>query len=243
MKSQLVVILSILFLAANVFADEKLELKDNRDKISYSIGINIGTNMKNQSIDVNPEALVRGLRDALSGDKALMTEEEINEALTGLQKEMASRQAQRLKEVAEKNKKEGDAFFEENKKKEGIITLPSGLQYKVLKEGNGELPAITDTVTVNYRGTLIDGTEFDSSYKRGQPAVFRVNGVIPGLSEALQLMKVGSKWQIFIPPALAYGEQGSGRLIEPNETLIFEIELISFEKEKKFHTDPMPMHP
>jgi FKBP-type peptidyl-prolyl cis-trans isomerase FklB len=243
MKSRLLVILCVLFLGGSVFADEKFELKDNRDKVSYSIGMNIGSNMKRQSVDVNPDALVQGIRDALSGNKALMTEEEINETLAGFQKEMAAKQAQRLKEIAEKNKKEGDAFLEENKKKEGIMTLPSGLQYKVLTEGTGEAPALTDTVKINYRGTLIDGTEFDSSYKRGQPAVFRVNGVIPGLSEALQLMKVGSKWQIFIPPDLAYGESGAGRTIEPNETLIFEIELISFEKGMKFHTDPMPMHP
>ncbi len=243
MRYKFLTIFLLLILAVPVFGEEKLNLKDERDKTSYSIGFNIGTNIKSQSIDVSIDALLQGIRDALSGNKALMSPGEINETLSDFQKEMMAKQVQRIKQLAEKNKKESDAFLEDNKKKEGIITLPSGLQYKVLKEGQGGTPQLTDTVTVHYRGTFVDGSEFDSSYKRGEPAVFRVNGVIPGLSEALQLMKAGSKWQIFIPPDLAYGERGAGQSIEPNKTLIFEVELLSFEKGMKFHTDPMPMHP
>ncbi len=243
MKHQFFTIFLLLVLVVPVFGQDKLELKDNKDKVSYSIGVNIGTNIKSQSIDVNIDALLQGMKDALSGNETLMSADEINETLSDFQKEMMVKQAERMRDLAEKNKKESDTFLEENKKKDGVITLPSGLQYKVLKQGEGVTPQLTDTVTVHYRGTFIDGTEFDSSYKRGEPAVFRVNGVIPGLSEALQLMNKGSKWQIFIPPDLAYGERGAGRSIEPNKTLIFEIELLSFEKVMKFHTDPMPMHP
>jgi FKBP-type peptidyl-prolyl cis-trans isomerase FklB len=159
-----------------------------------------------------------------------MTEQEVNETLTAFQKEMAAQQAERNKILVEKNKKEGEIFLAENKKKEGVVTLPSGLQYKVIKEGTGETPKLTDTVTVNYSGTLIEGTEFDSSYRRGQPATFPVKGVIAGWTEALQLMKVGSKWQLFIPSNLAYGERGAGRDIGPNTTLIFDVELLSIKE-------------
>ncbi len=232
----------VLVVQGVVFAeDKKFELKNDKDRLSYSIGVDIGESMKKQSIDINPEALVKGINDAIAGKETLMSEQDMKNTLFSLQKELMAKQMERQKEIAEKNKKEGDAFLEENKKKEGIITLASGLQYKVITEGEGDSPSLADTVTVNYSGKFIDGTEFDSSYKRGQPAVFRVNSVIPGLSEALQLMKPGAKWQVFIPGNLGYGERGAGQTIEPNETLIFEIELISFEKEMKFHTDPM-MH-
>jgi FKBP-type peptidyl-prolyl cis-trans isomerase FklB len=239
MKLQLIVALCIALFVSQVSAEEKLTLKDQKDKVSYSMGINIGNNLKKQSIDVNPDALANGIKDALSGGKALMTEQEINETMTAFQKEMMAKQTERLKKLGEKNEKEGEAFLGENKKKEGVITLPSGLQYKVIKEGTGEIPTLIDTVTIHYRGTLIDGTEFDSSLRRGQPATFRVNGVIPGLSEALQLMKTGSKWQLFIPSKLAYGEREVGRDMGPNTTLIFEVELLSFTKGEKFHTDQM----
>ena len=156
-----------------------------------------------------------------------MTEQEMKETLAGLQKELMEKQAERAKLLAEKNKKEGEAFLAANKTKEGVKTLPDGLQYKVIKEGTGKTPKADDTVVTNYRGTLIDGTEFDSSYKRGQPATFPVKGVIPGWTEALQLMKEGSKWELFIPSNLAYGERGAGNAIGPNATLVFEIELIS----------------
>jgi FKBP-type peptidyl-prolyl cis-trans isomerase FklB len=231
MKLRLMAVLGIVLLACQVNAGENLVLKDQKDKVSYSIGMNIGNNLKKQSIDVNPDVLAQGIKDALSGSKALMTEQEVNETIMAFQKEMSAKQIERLKELGEKNKKEGEAFLAENKKKEGIITLPSGLQYKVINEGTGETPELTDVVTVNYRGTLIDGTEFDSSYRRGQPATFPVNAVIAGWAEALQLMKVGSKWLLFIPSDLAYGERGAGRDIGPNATLIFDVELLSIKKE------------
>ena len=233
MKLQLIAVLGFVLLVSQVSAEEKPVLKDQKDKVSYSIGMNIGNNLKKQAIDVNPDALVYGIKDALSGGKALITEQEVNDTLMAFQKEMASKQSERLKELGEKNKKEGEAFLAENKKKEGVITLPSGLQYKVIKEGTGETPKLTDTVTTNYRGTLIDGTEFDSSYRREQPATFPVKGVIPGWTEALQLMKVGSKWQLFTPSNLAYGERGAGRDIGPNTTLIFEVELLSIKEGAK----------
>ena len=230
MKLQLVAVLGFVLLVSQVSAEEKPVLKDQKDKVSYSIGMDIGNNLKKQAIDVNPDALVYGIKDALSGGKALITEQEVKDTLMAFQKEMASKQSERLKELGEKNKKEGEAFLAENKKKEGVITLPSGLQYKVIKEGTGETPKLTDTVTTNYRGTLIDGTEFDSSYRREQPATFPVKGVIAGWTEALQLMKVGSKWQLFTPSNLAYGERGAGRDIGPNAALIFDVELLSIKE-------------
>jgi FKBP-type peptidyl-prolyl cis-trans isomerase FklB len=232
MKLRWIAVLGIIMLlASHVYAGEDLVLKDQKDKISYSIGTNIGKNLKRESVDINPDALVQGIKDALSGGKTLMTEQEVNETMMNFQKEIVAKQMARQKELGEKNKKEGEAFLAENKKKEGVTTLPSGLQYKIMKEGDGQIPKSTDTVTVHYRGTLIDGTEFDSSYTRGQPATFPVKGVIAGFSEALQLMKVGSKWQLFIPSNLAYGERGAGDDIGPNASLIFDIELISIKEE------------
>lgn len=221
----------IVFFAIQVGAQEN-PLKSQKDKVSYSIGIEIGKNLKNQSTDLNPELLARGLQDAFSDKKALLTDEEMKEALISFQKEMMAKQQEAAKKLGEKNKAEGEAFLAENKKKEGITTLPSGLQYKVIKAGSGKKPKATDTVTAHYQGTLINGTEFDSSYRRGQPVSFPVNGVIPGWSEALQLMEEGAKWQVFIPSNLAYGERGAGRDIGPNATLIFEIELVSVQVQK-----------
>ncbi len=189
-KLRLIAVLGLVLLASYVYAGENIELKDQKDKVSYSIGMNIGNNLKKQSIEVSPDILLQGIKDALSGGKTLMTEKEVNETMMNFQKEVMAKQQARMKELAEKNKKEGEAFLAENKKKEGVITLPSGLQYKVIKEGDGKIPTINDTVTVNYRGTLIDGKEFDSSYTRGQPVTFPVKGVIPGFSEALQLMRL-----------------------------------------------------
>jgi FKBP-type peptidyl-prolyl cis-trans isomerase FklB len=178
-------------------------------------------------VDINLDVYSSGIKDALSGMKPQMSQEEIRAAITGLQQRLQAAQQKELKEKAAKNLEESKKFFAENQKKEGIKTLPSGLQYKVLTEGSGKMPKAEDTVTVHYKGILIDGTEFDSSYKRGQPATFQVNGVIKGWMEALQLMKEGSKWQLFIPSDLAYGERGAGRTIPPNSALIFEVELIA----------------
>jgi FKBP-type peptidyl-prolyl cis-trans isomerase FklB len=215
-----------------VSAEENLVLKNEKDKVSYIIGTEIGKNFKKQSIDIDPDVLTRGIKDAISGGKPLLTEQEVQETMATFQKEMMAKQEDLTKKLGEKNKKEGEVFLSENKKKEGVKTLPSGLQYKVIKGGTGKKPKINDTVTTHYRGTLIDGTEFDSSYRRGQPVSFPVSGVIPGWTEALQLMEEGAKWQLFIPPNLAYGERGTGRDIGPNATLIFEIELISIQEKK-----------
>jgi FKBP-type peptidyl-prolyl cis-trans isomerase FklB len=229
MKSALVGILAILFIATQVFAAENKLLKTDKDKTSYALGMNAGTNFKQQSIDINTDVFVRGLKDVLSGAKPLLTDDEMRSTLTVLQKEMMAKQTEKMQALGAKNKKEGEAFLTENKKKEGVITLPSGLQYKIIKEGTGKMPKAADTVTTNYRGALIDGTEFDSSYKRGEPATFPVNGVIPGWTEALQLMKTGSKWQLFIPSNLAYGERGTGP-VAPNAVLLFDVELISIKE-------------
>ncbi len=232
MKHRWIAILGILFLAFQVSAEENLVLKNQKDKVSYIIGMEIGKNFKKQSVDVDPDILTRGIKDSISGGKSLLTEQEIQETMAAFQKEMTARQEELTKKLGEKNKKEGGVFLAENKKKGEVKTLPSGLQYKVIKAGTGKKPRLTDTVTTHYRGTLIDGTEFDSSYRRGQPVSFPVSGVIPGWTEALQLMEEGAKWQLFIPPNLAYGERGMGGVIGPNATLIFEIELISIQEKK-----------
>jgi FKBP-type peptidyl-prolyl cis-trans isomerase FklB len=232
MKFRFITILTILFLVSQVNAQETLVLKTQKDKVSYIIGMDIGRNFNRQSIDIDPDILVKGMKDALSGANALLSEQEIRETMAVFQKEMMARQEELSKKLGEKNKKEGDVFLAENKKKDGVKTLPSGLQYKVVKAGTGKKPKLTDTVTTHYRGTLIDGTEFDSSYRRGQPATFPVNGVIPGWTEALQLMEEGAKWELFIPSNLAYGERGAGRDIGPHATLIFDIELITIQEKK-----------
>ena len=221
MKLRLIAVLGVLFLVSQVYAQGKVVLKNQKEKVSYIIGMDIGSNMKRQSIDVDPNIFAKGIKDALSGEKPLLTEQEIQETMIAFQRE-----------VMEKQKKRGEVFLAENKNKEGVKTLPSGLQYKVIKAGTGKIPKLNDTVTTHYRGTLIDGTEFDSSYKRGQPVSFPVSGVIPGWTEALQLMQEGAKWQLFIPSNLAYGERGAGGIIGPNATLIFEIELISIQEKK-----------
>jgi len=224
----MIVIVGILFLVSQVNAQENLVLKSQKEKVSYIIGMEIGSNLKKQLADVDSTILAKGIQDALTDRKPLLTEKEIQETMAAFQKEMMVKQT----EVAKKNKAEGEAFLSENKKKEGVKALPSGLQYKVIKAGTGKKPKSNDTVTVHYRGTLINGAEFDSSYKRGQPVSFQVSGVIPGWTEALQLMEVGAKWQLFIPSNLAYGEQGAGRDIGPNATLIFEVELVSIQEKK-----------
>jgi FKBP-type peptidyl-prolyl cis-trans isomerase len=227
MRFRWLAVVGVVFLAGAAWAEETAVLKTQKDKLSYGIGMNIGKSLKKDAIDVDTDLLVKGLRDSLSGDNTLLSEEEYRATLTALQKEVMEKQMEASKALAEKNKKEGEAFLAENGKKEGVVTLPSGLQYKVVKSGTGKTPKTGDTVETHYRGTLIDGTEFDSSYKRGQTATFPVTGVIPGWTEALQKMREGDKWQLFVPSNLAYGERGAGREIGPNATLIFEVELIA----------------
>jgi FKBP-type peptidyl-prolyl cis-trans isomerase FklB len=218
-----------MFIAGVAYAEDQMPLKTQKEKVSYVIGVDIGNNFKKQGIEVDPDIMIKGLKDSLNKNKLLFTDKEIIEIMTAFKQEFSVKQAEASKLQNEKSKKEGEAFLAENKKKEGVKTLPSGLQYKVLTAGTGKSPSATDTVNVNYRGTLIDGTEFDSSYKRGQAATFPVNGVIPGWVEALQLMKEGAKWQLFVPSNLAYGEKGTGGPIGPNSTLIFEVELLSIK--------------
>jgi FKBP-type peptidyl-prolyl cis-trans isomerase len=204
-------------------------LKTQKEKDSYALGLNIGRGLSKQPVDLDTPSLLRGFKDALAGAKPLLTDQEVDAALTELQTQAHAKQDQQRQQAGEANMKEGAEFLANNKTKEGVVTLPSGLQYKILKEGTGPKPAATDTVVCNYRGTLINGKEFDSSYKRGQPATFPLNRVIKGWTEAVQLMPVGSKWQLFIPPDLAYGSNGAGPDIGPNATLIFEVELISIQ--------------
>ena len=219
--------LIVLLLATPAFAQKKVELKTAKDKLSYSIGFDMGSSIKRNGIDIDPNILTKAIKDSLSGGKPLMTEQEMREAIGALQKDMAAKRQEKMKAAGEKNKKEGEAFLAENKKNEGVTTLPSGLQYMILAEGTGKQPKATDTVTVQYRGTLIDGTEFDSSYKRGQPATFTLNQVIKGWTEGVQLMKEGGKIRLFVPSELAYGDRGAGAQIGPNAALVFEVELLS----------------
>ncbi|HKW62308.1 MAG TPA: FKBP-type peptidyl-prolyl cis-trans isomerase [Candidatus Acidoferrum sp.] len=217
-----------------------LTLKTDKDKQSYAIGINVGKglgqNLKQTGLEIDPAILTRAIKDVLSGGTQSMTDQEAQETLKALQadlrakqEEMRKEQEAKMKVLGEANKKEGDEFLAANKVKEGVTALPDGLQYKILQEGTGPKPAATDAVTVNYRGTLVDGTEFDSSYKRGQPATFNVTGIIKGWTEALELMPVGSKWQLVIPSDLAYGPSGRPPMIGPNSTLVFEVELVSIQ--------------
>lgn len=234
MKSRLVIIVCLALAASPVFAGEKLELKTQKDKVSYAIGLDVGNGLKKNEVDVDPDIVAKAIKDILSGNKPLMTEQEVKTTILDLQKDVQAKQQERMKAQGDKNKKEGEAFLAQNKTKDGVKTLPSGLQYTVITEGKGKSPKASDTVTVQYRGTLIDGTEFDSSYKRGQPATFPVGGVIKGWTEALQLMQEGSKWQLFIPSDLAYGASGTqGGPIGPNAVLIFEVELVSIKAQEK----------
>lgn len=226
MKSGWIVLLAVLCMATQALSADNKLLKTDKDKISYALGLNMGNRFKKDAIDINADVLMKGFKDAVSGAKPLLTEDEMASVLSAFQQEMMAKQAEKKKMLSEKNKKDSQAFLESNKKKDGVVTLKSGLQYKVITEGTGKSPKETDTVTTHYRGALVNGTEFDSSYKRGEPVSFPVNGVIPGWTEALQLMKVGAKWQLFIPSDLAYGENGPDP-IGPNAALIFDVELIS----------------
>jgi len=207
-------------------------LTTRKQKFSYALGMNIGTNLgntlKKQSVEVDWNLVAQGLKESTSGAKTRLTEEEAKAVLNEVQAEVSKQMQEKAQQVAAANKTEGEAFLAANKEKEGVVTLPSGLQYKIVNAGTGPKPAASDSVSCNYRGTLVNDTEFDSSYKRGQPATFEVDRVIKGWTEALQLMPVGSKWQLFIPSNLAYGETGQPRGgIEPNATLIFDVELLS----------------
>lgn len=208
-------------------------LPTQKDRFSYALGMSLGKSLARDGVDVDPSLLMQGLKDTMAG-KTLLTDQQAQAAFAEMQGQLRQQQDAKKQQAEAANTKQGAAFLAANKTKPGVIALPSGLQYKVVKEGTGPKPMATDTVTCNYRGTLIDGTEFDSTEKHGgQPLTFPVNGVIKGWTEALQLMPVGSKWQLFIPSDLAYGERGAGSDIGPNQTLIFDVELLSIDKDKK----------
>lgn len=213
-------------------SQQALTLKTEKEKLSYAIGMNIGESMKKDSLDIDATVLSRAIKDALTGSKLAMTDAEAKAVMDSFRAEMMKKQQAKAAAAGDANKLAGQNFLAANKSKEGVVALPSGLQYKIIKEGTGPKPTASDTVVTNYRGTLIDGTEFDSSYKRGEPATFPVGQVIKGWTEALQLMPVGSKWQLFIPSELAYGERSPGAEIGPNSTLIFDIELLSIQDKK-----------
>ncbi|HEY9170947.1 MAG TPA: FKBP-type peptidyl-prolyl cis-trans isomerase [Verrucomicrobiae bacterium] len=233
MKIRIIILSAVVLAAPFARAEDAATFKDEKSKISYAIGMNLGANWKRNGLDseqVSIDEITRGIKDSMAGGKLLLTEQEAQKTLNEFSQQMRAKADEKRKAEGEKNKKAGAAFLEENKTKPGVVTLPSGLQYKVLAEGKGESPKATDTVSVNYRGTLIDGTEFDSNAKRGgEPAKFGVSNVVKGWTEALQLMKPGAKWQLFIPAELAYGDFGRPPTIPPASTLIFEIELLSVQ--------------
>jgi FKBP-type peptidyl-prolyl cis-trans isomerase len=203
--------------------------KTQKEKVSYAIGLQMGRGVKAEQIDVDPDIVLRGIKDALSDAKSQMSEDELRQVIGSLQQEIRQKQMQAQQAAAAENKTKGDAFLADNAKKEGVVALPDGLQYKILTAGQGKKPLESDTVLCNYKGTFLDGTEFDSSERAGKPVPFEVNNVIPGFKEVLQMMPVGSKWQVFVPSNLAYGERGAGGVIGPNATLIFEVELVGIQ--------------
>ena len=229
MKLILVGAISAALASGISLAGDKVEPKTESDKVSYSVGYRLGGDFKRQQVDINSDMLVQGIEDAASGGEALMTDEQMRTVMMNLANRVKAEQMEKQKQEGAQNIKAGEAFLAENAGKEGVKTTDSGLQYKVITAGEGKSPQKSDKVTVHYRGTLIDGTEFDSSYSRNQPASFGVGQVIPGWTEALQLMKEGDKWEIVIPSKLGYGERGAGAKIPPNSTLIFEVELISVD--------------
>lgn len=229
MKKIIMLSILLLFMVSTVAGAEDT-FKTQKEKLGYAIGMNIGFNMKKQKVDADANQLAAGLKAAYQGTKTLLSHEEMAKILTAYQQDMQMKKVAEMAAAAEENQKKADAYLANNAKQEGVVTLASGLQYKILTKGNGATPKAESKVQVNYRGTLIDGTEFDSSYKRGEPVSFTVNGVIPGWTEALQLMKEGDKWQLFIPPQLAYGERGAPPVIPPNSALVFDVELLKVLK-------------
>ncbi len=212
----------------------KTALKTQQDSVSYAIGLNIGSNMVKDSLQLDYPALLKGIQDAwLDTSKRMMNFDGVRSCLMAWQQQMQAKQVEKQHAQGEKNRLEGEKFLADNKKEEGVVTLPSGLQYKIITEGKGLSPKANETVVANYAGTLINGQEFDSSVKHGQPAEFPLTNVIAGWTEALQLMKVGSKWKLFIPANLAWGDQGSGEKIPPGSTVIFEVELLAIKPPAK----------
>jgi len=228
MKHLFIAVIGMTLISVGVQAGEKAELEDDNALINYSLGYQIGGDLKRQQVEVNREALLQGIEDAVAGSEPAMSQAAMRAALIALKRKVMAQQHEAQAAAAKKNQEAGEAFLAANAKKDGVVSLPSGLQYRVIEAGTGSQPKADDTVTVHYRGTLIDGTEFDSSYSRNKPATFRADRVIEGWREALQLMQEGAKWELFIPAKLAYGEKGAGK-IQPNSTLVFEVQLIKVE--------------
>ncbi len=224
-----IAVICLFMLAQASPAQKKTVLKTKKDTLSYTIGVNIGAGFRQQSINVEPNLVLAGIRDGMAARQGPLTEEQLRAVMMAFQQEMMEKQDEMEKKMAAENKLKSEAFLDANKKLDSVVTLPSGLQYKVLRPGTGKSPTDKDTVVAHYVGTLINGKEFDNSYKRGEPATFPVTGVIKGWTEALKLMQVGAKWRLFIPSDLAYGERGAGGVIGPNEALIFDVELLSIK--------------
>lgn len=230
MKMLVTAVLVVGLMGCQPEGGKKVKLESKQEKLSYSIGINVGKNLNRDSIVVSPDAFLRGVLDAgADSAKRLMTDQEVKEAIMAFQQELSGKQMERARAAGEVHAKEGEAFLAENGRKPGVVTLPSGLQYKVVRDGKGKSPKLTSTVTFNYAGKLLDGTEFDSSFKRGQPTTYPCNQLIKGWIEALLLMKEGSTWELYVPSSLAYGASGAGSTIPPNATLIFTVELVAVQ--------------
>ncbi len=206
---------------------EPTALKNEKDKVNYGIGVSVGKNFKQQGMEVDVNLVVKGLKDELTGNRLLLSDDELRQTMTAYEAQLRQKQLQTRQTAALENQKEGEAFLAANKKQEGVVTLPNGLQYKILKAGAGQKPTVADLVEIRYRGTFINGREFDSS--GSETRTFKLAEVVPGWREALQLMPAGSRWQLFVPPALAYGERGLGQVIMPNTTLLFEVELVGLK--------------
>lgn len=247
MKNRMWMMAAVLVTGA-AFGQTNAELKDLKARVGYGIGMNLGSQFRRDEVEIDPEMLLRGLKESMAGQQTLMTETEMRTTLQDYSREIQAKRTEKRRVQGEKNRAEGTKFLEDNKGKPGVVVLPSGLQYKVLQAGQGESPKSNDTVSVHYRGRLLDGTEFDSSYSRAKPgeaptpATFGLNRVIKGWTEGLQLMKAGSKYEFYIPSELAYGEGGSGK-IGPNSTLVFEVELVSFKTPEMPPTPPAPAAP
>ncbi|OGV35376.1 MAG: hypothetical protein A3E88_07455 [Legionellales bacterium RIFCSPHIGHO2_12_FULL_35_11] len=231
MKRKLIAAAVISFAMSNTYAAGDVPLNTDLEKLSYSIGVDLGSNIKKQGIELDVSSMASGIQDAMTSKPLKMTEEQMKDSLVKFQKDLMVKRTKQFEEQSQDNKKQGEEFLSNNKSKAGVVVLPSGLQYKILTKGNGDKPKQDDTVTVEYTGHLINGEVFDSTDKTGKSATFRLDQVIPGWTEALQLMPVGSTWEIYVPANLAYGSRNVGGLIGPNETLIFKVHLISISKD------------
>lgn len=228
MKYAMIYLCSFVLVSGQAWSEEAKEIKSDKDKLSYSIGASIGKNLKKETVDVDLGLLIKGLENGLTGEKLAIPEKEVRQVMSAYQSELRKKLMVNRQQAAEENKKKSEAFLAENKAKKGVTTLPSGVQYTIIKEGKGKKPTESDMVEVNYRGALANGTEFDAT-EPGHPANLKVSSLIAGWKQALSMMPAGSKWQIVIPPQLAYGERGVGSYIGPNEALVFEVELLAIK--------------